>query len=52
LQCLVAELQSARNHQWMKNHLVAHGFTKIEERILHPEASLPGEAYSMMIARR
>jgi len=52
LQCLVAELQSAENHQWMKDHLMAHGFTKIEERILHPEASLPGEAYSMMIARR
>ena len=52
LQCLVAELQSAKNQQWMKDHLVAHGFTKIEERILHPEASLPGEAYSMMIARR
>lgn len=52
LQCLVAELQSAKNHQWMKDHLLAHGFTKIEERILHPEASLPGEAYSMMFAQR
>ena len=52
LQCLVAELQSAKNHQWMKDHLLAHGFTRMEERILHPEASLPGEAYSMILAQR
>lgn len=52
LQCVVAELQSAKNHQWMKEHLAAHGFTKFKERILHPEATLPGEAYSMMMAER
>ena len=52
LQHLVAELQSAKNHQWMKDYLLAHGFDKIEERILHPDASLPGEAYSMIVAHR
>lgn len=52
LQHLVAELQSAKNHQWMKDYLVAKGFAKIEERVLHPEASLPGEAYSMIVAHR
>jgi hypothetical protein len=44
LQHLVAELQSAKNHQWIKDYLLTHGFAKIEEHILHPDASLSDDA--------
>ena len=44
LQHLVAELQSAKNHQWIKDYLLAHGIAKVEERILHPDAGLSDDA--------
>lgn len=49
---LTVEVQSAKNHQWIREWLASHGFTRIEERILHPEASHPGDAYSMIAAHR
>lgn len=52
LQVLVAEIQSMRNHTWMMDRLTQHGFARIEERILHPEADQPHESYSIIIARR
>jgi hypothetical protein len=49
---LLAEAQSKQNHDWIIAHLRANGFAHIEERILHPEAHLPGDAYSIIVARR
>lgn len=52
LRFLLAEAQSKKNHDWIIAHLRGNGIAHIEERILHPEAHLPGDAYSIIVARR
>lgn len=52
LRALVAEAQSHANHKWIIERLRAAGFTRIEERILHPDASLPSDAFSIIVAQR
>ena len=52
LRYFVAETQSKKNHESIVAHLCANGFTEIEERILHPDAHLPGDAYSIIFACR
>ncbi len=52
LRTLFCEVQSPANHAWIINHLRAHGFERIEERISNPGAERPEEAYSIIVAHR
>ncbi len=52
LRVLLAETQSRKNHEWIVERLRSTGFTRIDEHILHPDASLPHESYSIIHAHR
>ncbi len=52
LRTLLAETQSKANHQWIVARLTAQGFTRITEQVLHADAALPHESYSIVLAQR
>ncbi len=52
LKVLVAETQSAKNHQWIKEHLKQAGFSQFSETITCADASQPHQAYSILWAFR
>jgi FkbM family methyltransferase len=52
LRVLLAETQSRANHEWIIACLRDSGFARIEEQILHSDASEPHESYSIIRAQR
>jgi len=49
---MVAEIQSPVNHARMMQMIKAAGFAQVEEHVLNPSASLPGDSYSIITAKR
>lgn len=52
LKVIVAETQSAKNHQWIKEYLKQAGFSQFSETITCADASQPHHAYSILWAFR